>query len=446
MSTPDFSFSQTQLREIANDIIRYARKQGATSADADVSEGLGQSIAVRKAEVETIEFNRDKGIGITVFIGQQRGYASTSDFSVAARQAVVDAALSIARFTAADPYAGLADEELMAHDIADLDLFHPWQISVEEAIELARECEAAAFDVSPKITNSEGASVSIQQSHFATANSYGFNAGYATSRHGLSCSVIAGEGDSMQREFWYDTRRDAADLMSAEAVGRRAGERALARLGAKRIRTCEIPVLFEAPLATGLIGSFVHAVSGGALYRRSSFLLDSLQQQIFPAYLDIVERPHVRKALGSSPFDSEGVATHDRDVVKNGVLQGYFLSSYSARKLGMQTTGNAGGSHNLFVSHGNNDLDGLIRTMDKGLLVTELLGHGINYVTGDYSRGAAGFWVENGRIAHPVEEIIIAGNLRDMFMNITDIGNDIPQRGAKFCGSILINRMKVAGK
>ncbi len=445
MSDPGFSFSSDQLREIANDVLRHARDLGATACETDVSEGFGQTASVRKGEVDTIEYNRDKGVGVTIYLGQQRGHASTSDFSPAALRSTVAAALSIARFTASDPCAGLPDEALLARTFPDLDLHHPWSLSVEEAITMARQCEQAAYSVSPRISNSEGASVSTQQSHFISANSAGFIGGYASSRHGLSCSVIAGEGDEMQREYWYDSRRDAGDLITAEAIGRLAGERALARLGARQIDTCEVPVLFEAPLAVSLIGNFVHAVSGGALYRKSSFLLDSLGQPVFSPLVTILERPHEPKAFGSSPFDSEGVATHPRDVVLDGVLNGYFLSSYSARKLGMQTTGNAGGSHNLIVKPGELDLEGLIRTMDRGLLVTELLGHGVNYVTGDYSRGAAGFWVENGRIQFPVEEITIAGNLREMFRQIVAIGNDALPRGAKHCGSILIERMTVAG-
>lgn len=448
MSSQGFSFSQAHLAEIAGDILAHAKTLGASACETDVSEGFGQSVAVRKGEVDTIEYNRDKGVGVTIYLGQQRGYASTSDFSQQALRATVEAALSIARFTAPDPCAGLAEPELMARaeDMPELDLFHPWSIDVATAIELARRCEEAAFAVSPKITNSEGANTSIQQSHFVSANSHGFMGGYASTRHGMSCSVIAGEGDGMQREFWYDSRRDPAELMSPEDIGRRAGERALARLGAKQIRTCEVPVIFEAPLAVSLIGNFVQAASGGSLYRKASFLLDSLGEQVFSPVVSIAERPHVPKAFGSSPFDSDGVATHARNVVREGVLQGYFLSTYSARKLGMQTTGNAGGSHNLIVTPGEHDLEGLIRRMDRGLLVTELLGHGVNYVTGDYSRGAAGFWVEKGRIKHAVEEVTIAGNLREMFRGIAAIGNDALPRSAKQCGSVLIERMKVAGR
>jgi PmbA protein len=445
MSDQGFSYLPDQLREIASDVLRHARDHGATACETEVSEGFGQTASVRKGEVDTIEYNRDKGVGVTVYLGQRRGHASTSDFSAEALRSTVDAALSIARFTAPDPCAGLADESLLAKDFPDLDLHHPWRLGVEEAIALARECEQAAYAVSPKISNSEGASVSSQESHFISANSAGFMGGYASSRHGTSCSVIAGEGDAMQREYWYDSRRAASDLMSAASIGRHAGERALARLGARQIDTCEVPVLFEAPVAVSLIGSFVHAVSGGALYRKSSFLLDSIGQQVFSPVVTIQERPREKRAFGSTPFDGDGVATRDRDVVIDGVLQGYFLSTYSARKLGMQTTGNAGGSHKLIVKPGELGFDDLVKKMDRGLVVTEMLGQGVNYVTGDYSRGAAGFWVENGRIAFPVEEITIAGNLRDMFRGIVAVGNDALPRGAKHCGSLLIDRMTVAG-
>jgi PmbA protein len=445
MSDQGFSFTPDRLREIATDVLRFAREKGASACETDVSEGYGQTASVRKGEVDTIEYNRDKGVGVTVYLGQQCGHASSSDFSERALRATVDAALSIARFTAADPCAGLADERLMAKDIPDLDLYHPWPLTVERAIEMARECEAAAFAVSPKITNSEGASVSTQQAHFISANSAGFIGGYPSSRHGVSCSVIAGSGDAMQREYWYDSRRAAEDMASATHIGTTAGQRALARLGARKIKTCDVPVLFDTTLAPSLIGNFVHAASGGALYRKSSFLLDSLGQPVFAPLVNISERPHTPKVFGASAFDGDGVATRDREVVVDGVLQGYFLSTYSARKLGMETTGNAGGAHYMIVQPGELGFDALISKMGRGLIVTELLGQGVNYVTGDYSRGAAGFWVENGRIAHPVEEITIAGNLRDMFRDILAIGNDALPRGAKQCGSILLERMTVAG-
>ncbi len=446
MSAQGFSYSRDQLCEIAEDVLRFARTQGASACETDVSEGFGQTVSVRKGEVDTIEYNRDKGIGVTVYLGQQRGYASTSDFSASALKATVDAALAIARFTAPDPCAGLADQEAMATEFPDLDLHHPWPLSVEEALTLATRCEEAALATSPLITNSEGASVSQQESHFISANSLGFLGGFPTSRHAISCSVIAGEEDGMQRDDWYDSRRDAAELMAAESIGETAARRAIARLDGRKIKTCEVPVVIEAPLAGGLIGSFIQAVSGGALYRKSSFLLDSLGTQVFSPVVTIAERPFIAKAMGSTPFDDDGVATRDRDVVIDGVLQGYFLGTYSARKLGMQSTGNAGGAHNLLVTGGDQDLAALLKQMGRGLLVTEMLGHGVNYVTGDYSRGAAGFWVENGEIQYPVEEITIAGNLRQMFLGIQSIGNDTLARGARRCGSILIDRMTVAGE
>ncbi|MCB1887537.1 MAG: metalloprotease PmbA [Rhodocyclaceae bacterium] len=445
MPSHGFSFSPDHLSTIAESILDHARKLGASACETDVSEGFGQSVTVRKGETDTIEYNRDKGVGVTVYLGQKRGHASTSDFSQPALEAAVEAALQIARFTAEDDCAGLAEKELLATALPDLDLFHPWQPSVQEALELATRCEQAAFDASPAIRNSEGASVSSQQSHFVTANSLGFNAGYATSRHSISCSVIAGEGDQMQRDDWYDSRRDAADLDDATDIGTRAARRAEARLGARRVATCEVPVLFEAPLATSLLGNFVYAASGGALYRKSSFLVDSLGQRLFAPHIQIVERPHLLKAFGSAPFDGDGVATRDRTVVSDGVLAGYFLSCYSARKLGMQTTANAGGSHTLQISHGERDFEGMLAQLGRGLLVTELLGQGVNYVTGDYSRGAAGFWVEDGRIQYPVEEITIAGNLREMFAGIVEVGADVWDRGAKHTGSILIDHMKIAG-
>ncbi len=445
MSRQGFSHTDASMREIAQQLLDHARAGGATAAEVDVSEGFGQSVTVRRGEVETIEYNRDKGIGVTVYVGQRRGYASSSDFSLDAMRATVDAALSIARFTAEDDAAGLPDKSLLATEFRDLDLFHPWELPVEQAIDLARRCEDAAFGVSPDIRNSEGASVSAQQSQFVSANSLGFMAGYASTRQYISCSVIAGEGDGMQREDWYASRRDAHDLPAPEAIGDYAARRALARLGARRVRTTRVPVLFDAPLAIGLLGHFVQATSGGALYRKSSFLLDSLGKQIFPKHIRISERPHLPGAMGSGMFDDDGVATRDREVVQDGVLNGYFLSTYSARKLGMETTGNAGGSHNLILQSGRKSLEELIRGIKRGLLVTELLGHGVNYVTGDYSRGAAGYWIENGEIAYPVQEITIAGNLRDMFMGIQEVGADALVRGSKQSGSILIDRMRIAG-
>lgn len=446
MSDTRFSSTQETLRGLAARVLDLARRGGATAAETEVSEGFGQNVTVRKGEVETIEHNKDKGVSLTVYIGQRRGHASTSDFSEDALRRTVDKALVIARYTAEDDCAGLADAELLARETPDLDLYHPWDLKVEEAIELARACEAAAYAVDARISNSEGATVSMQESQFIYANSLGFMAGYPSSRHSISCAVIAEEGGAMQRDYWYDTARAASDMAAADAVGRRAGERAVRRLNARKLGTRLCPVLFEAPVASGLIASFVSAISGGHLYRKSSFLLDSLGTRVFPEFVQIQERPFLPRGLASAAFDDEGVATHDRDVVKDGVVQGYFLGSYSARKLGMRSTGNAGGNHNLIVHSTGEDLDGLLRKMGSGLLVTELLGHGLNMVTGDYSRGAAGFWVEDGVIAYPVEEITVAGNLKDMFLGIQAIGRDVELRGSRRVGSILIDRMTVAGE
>ena len=445
MPEEQFSHSYATLAQIAKDVLDHARRHGATAAEMEVSEGFGQNVTVRHGEVETIEYNRDKGVGITVYIGKQRGHASTSDFSAQAARDTVDAALSIARFTAADEAAGLADEALLAREIPDLDLYHPWALPVEQAIELARECESAALAVDPRITNSEGASISTQQSHFVYGNTLGFLAGYPSSRQTVMCSVIAGEGDDMQRDDWYATARAAEDLEDVRAVGRRAGERCVRRLGAKKTGTTQAAVLLEAPVASSLLAHFVGAVSGGSLYRKSSFLLDSLGRRVFAPHTCIRDIPDLKRGLASSPFDDEGVATRRRDIVKDGVLQGYFLGSYSARKLGMVSTGNAGGSHNLVLESTGEDFPELLKKLGTGLLVTELLGMGVNQVTGDYSRGAAGFWVEGGEIAYPVQEITVAGNLKDMFLGVAAVGNDIVVRGSRQCGSILIDRMTIAG-
>ena len=445
MSDTRFTYPAAALRDLAAQVLELARAQGATAAETEVSEGFGQTVSVRHGEVETLEYNKDKGVGVTVYVGQRRGHASSSDFSRDALTRCVDKALAIARYTAEDDCAGLADPELLAREWPELDLYHPWERPVDELIDLARTTEAAAMAVDPRIQNSEGGSVSRQESQFVYANSHGFTGGYASSRHSLSCAVIAEENGAMQRDYWYSTARAATDLDSPEAVGRRAGERTVRRLNARKLDTRQCPVLFEAPVATGLIASFVSAVSGGHLYRKSSFLLDSLGERIFPEFMRIEERPFIARGLASVPFDSEGVAARERDVVKAGRVEGYFLSSYSARKLGMRSTGNAGGNHNLIVPGTGEDFAALLRRMGSGLLVTELLGHGLNMVTGDYSRGAAGFWVENGEIAYPVEEITIAGNLREMFADIQAIGEDVEVRGSRRVGSILIGRMTVAG-
>jgi PmbA protein len=444
-----FSYSRDQFEALVDLALGHAKKLGATDAGAEASEGSGLSVSVRKGELENVERNRDKSLGVTVYVGNRRGNASTSDFSQAAVERTVQAAYDIARFTAEDPMAGLPDEQDIAKDHPDLDLFHPWAITSEEAAQLALRCEDAALATSQRITNSEGAAVSAQQSHFFSAHTHGFRGGYASSRHSLSVSPIAGKGDDMQRDAWYTSMRSADELSSPEAVGRYAAERALSRLKSRKIATTQCAVLFESPVAAGLLGGFVQAISGGALYRKSTFLLDSLGKRVFPQHIDIFEDPHVLRGKGSSPFDDEGVTTRARRVVDAGRVQGYFLSTYSGRKLGMPTTGNAGGSHNLVMksrlTQASDDLDAMLKKLGTGLFVTEMMGQGVNYVTGDYSRGASGFWVENGHIAFPVQEITIAGNLKDMFQGIQAIGSDEYTLGAKTIGSVLINRMKIAG-
>lgn len=446
-----FSYSRAFFEELVDTAMAHAKKLGASDVGAEASEGSGLSVSVRKGELETVERNRDKSLGVTVYLGQRRGNASTSDFSRAAIEQTVQAAYDIARFTAADPVAGLPDEADIAQpkEQRDLDLFHPWPITSEQAAEMALVCEAAAFDVDKRITNSEGAGVSAQQSHFFSAHTHGFRGGYASSRHSISVAPIAGKGNGMQRDYWYSSERNACDLAAPEAVGRYAAERALSRLKSRKIATRECPVLFESPLAAGLLGGFVQAVSGGALYRKTSFLVDSLGKPVFPAHIDVHEDPFVVGGKGSSPFDEEGVRVKARQVVDGGRVEGYFLSTYSARKLGMKTTGNAGGSHNLTLTsrrtRAGDDLDEMLRKLGTGLFVIELMGQGVNYVTGDYSRGASGFWVENGRIAYPVQEITIAGNLKQMLAGIQAVGADAYTYGGKTVGSVLIDRMMVAG-
>ena len=446
---PGFSHSSAQFEALVDSALAHAKKLGATDAAAEASEGCGLSISVRKGDLENVERNRDKSLGVSIYVGNRRGSASTSDFSVAAIERTVQAAFDIARFTAEDPMTGLPDADLIAHEQRDLDLFHPWAINSEQAAELALRCEAAALQTDARITNSEGAAVSAQQSHFFSAHTHGFRGGYASSRHSVSVAPIAGTGDDMQRDAWYSSMRHPDELAAPEVVGRYAAERALSRLHGRKIRTVSCPVLFESPLASGLLGGLVHALSGGALYRKSSFLLDSLGKQVLPAHINVLEDPFVLRGKGSSPFDEEGVKTSARQLIHDGKVQGYFLSSYSARKLGMTTTGNAGGSHNLVMSsthtRPDDDLHAMLKKLGTGLFVIELMGQGINYVTGDYSRGASGFWVEKGEIAYPVQEITIAGNMKDMLMGIQAVGADTYNYGTKSVGSVLINRMKVAG-
>ncbi|HEU4646210.1 MAG TPA: metalloprotease PmbA [Burkholderiales bacterium] len=445
-----FTHTQDQMKAFAAQALAHARRLGASACECDVSEGHGLSVTVRKGAIDTIEHNRDKSLGVTVYLGDRpqarRGHASTSDFSAAALTQTVEAALAIARHTAPDDCAGPPEPELLARDLPDLDLYHPWALEPAEAIDIAKRCEAAAFALSPRIRNSEGASVSAQQVQFVFANSLGFMAGFPSSRHSLYLAVIAEDARGMQRDDWYSAARVPAQLAHAEALGRYAGERALARLGARRIGTRQAPVLFEAPQAALLLGSFVAAASGGNLYRKATFLADCLGRPVFAPGVTIDERPLEPRALASSPFDDEGVATRARTVVRDGVLEGYFLGCYAARKLGLRSTGNAGGSHNLALAADGPDFRGMLARMHRGLLVTELLGHGVNLVTGDYSRGAAGYWVENGEIAYPVEEITIAGNLKEMFQGIAGAGSDIVVRGSRSSGSVLVQNMTIAGE
>jgi PmbA protein len=437
-----FSCDPGELRSLAQAVLDRARHAGANGCDCDVSEAYGLTVTVRKGQPDTIEHNRDRSVGVSIYLGERpkvrRGHASTSDFSRAALEQTVDAALAIARHTAEDECAGLPDADMLAREQPELDLFHPWGVSTEEAIDIARRCEAAAFSVSKKISNSEGATVAAHQSQFVFANSLGFVGGYPGSRHWISCSVIAEDKGLMQRDDWFSAARVPAQLAEPKALGRYAGSRAAARLGARKIATCQAPAL-------QLIGHFVSAVNGGNLYRKTSFLVDSLARQVFSPLMRIDERPHEKRGMASTPFDEEGVATRSRAIVRDGVVEGYFLGSYSARKLGMKSTGNAGGHHNLIVQSDGPDFAGMLKKLHRGLLVTELMGQGVNLVTGDYSRGAAGYWVEGGEIRFPVEEVTVAGNLKDMFRGIVAVGSDVLVRSGRSSGSILVENMTIAG-
>ena len=433
------------LQAQVEQIIAEARRQGASACEVAVSMEQGLSTTVRQGEVETVEFNRDQGFGITLYVGQRKGSASTSASGEAAIRETVAAALAIAKHASEDDCAGLADAALMARELPDLDLYHPWGIAPEQAVELALACEAAAFATDKRISNADGTSLSTHQGCRVYGNSHGFVGGYANTRHSLSCVMIAeGEGQ-MQRDYWYDVNRQGELLADPQSIGRKAAERSVARLGARPVPTCEVPVLFAAELATGLFGHFLAAISGGNLYRHSSFLEGALGQRLFPGWLSLDERPHIPRAMGSAAFDGDGLATYAKPFVAGGELVSYILGTYSGRKLGLPSTANSGGVHNLFVSHGDEDQQALIKRMGRGLLVTELMGQGLNLVTGDYSRGAAGFWVENGEIQFPVQEVTIAGNLKDMFRQIVAVGSDLELRGNIRTGSVLIERMTVAG-
>ena len=433
------------LQEQVEAILAEARRQGASACEVAVSAGQGLSTTVRQGEVETVEFNRDQGFGITLYVGQRKGSASTSATGSEAIRETVAAALAIAKHTSEDECAGLADAALMARELPELDLYHPWSITPEQAVEQALACEAAAFAADQRIKNADGTSLNTHQGCRVYGNSHGFVGGYASTRHSLSCVMIAeGEGQ-MQRDYWYDVNRQGELLADAKGIGQRAAERAVSRLGARPVPTCEVPVLFAAELAGGLFSHLLAAISGGNLYRQSSFLEGALGQRLFPEWLSLDERPHLPRALGSATFDGDGLATYAKPFVEKGELVSYVLGTYSGRKLGLPSTANSGGVHNLFATHGDEDQQALIRRMGRGLLVTELMGQGLNLVTGDYSRGAAGFWVENGEIQFPVQEVTIAGNLRDMFRQVVAVGRDLERRGNICTGSVLIEKMTVAG-
>ncbi|KRP44514.1 microcin-processing peptidase 1. Unknown type peptidase. MEROPS family U62 [Pseudomonas libanensis] len=433
------------LQEQVEQILAEAKRQGASACEVAVSLEQGLSTSVRQREVETVEFNRDQGFGITLYAGQRKGSASTSASGPEAIRETVAAALAIAKHTSEDESSGLADKALMARDVQDFDLFHAWDITPEQAIEQALVCEAAAFDTDARIKNADGTTLSTHQGCRVYGNSHGFIGGYASTRHSLSCVMIAEANGQMQRDYWYDVNRQGDLLADPVSIGQRAAQRAASRLGARPVPTCEVPVLFSAELAGGLFGSFLGAISGGNLYRKSSFLEGAIGQKLFPEWLTIDERPHLMRAMGSSSFDGDGLATYAKPFVEKGELVSYVLGTYAGRKLGLPSTANSGGVHNLFVTHGDEDQAALLRRMGRGLLVTELMGHGLNMVTGDYSRGAAGFWVENGEIQFAVQEVTIAGNMRDMFKQIVAVGNDLELRSNIRTGSVLIERMTVAG-
>ncbi|HHH76526.1 MAG TPA: metalloprotease PmbA [Phycisphaerae bacterium] len=447
MDSTDVTEKTERLKEVVSALISEAGQLGASAAEAGMSMEQGLSVTARLGEVETVERHQEQGLGLTVYFGQRKGSASTTDFSPDAIRETAEAACRIAKLASEDKFSGLPDASLLATGkLPDLNLYHPWDIDAEQAIELAIECEESARSYDAEISNSEGATVSQHQSIRVLGNSLGLLQGYPATRHSVSCSVIGQRGDSMQRDYWYSVARDALDLEVAVDIGRKAAERTVSRLGARSISTRNSPVLYSAEAAASLIRNFLGGISGGNLYRKSSFLLDSLGKQVFPDFIRIHEQPFLPKGLGSATFDGEGVALRARDIVNEGVVRSYLLSSYSARKLGMETTGNAGGVHNLTVEPGEQDLSDLLASMGSGLLVTELMGQGVNMVTGDYSRGASGFWVENGEIQFPVEEITIAGNLSDMLKNIVAIGKDIDLRGNIRTGSILVSEMTLAGE
>ncbi|MEC9375700.1 MAG: metalloprotease PmbA [Pseudomonadota bacterium] len=445
MSDADIQQQENNLSGLVASVLYFAEKQGASDSEVSISNGTGLSLTVRKQDVETIEFHRDQSMSVTVYFGQRKGSASSSDLNQNSVEETIMKACSLAKYGAEDEFSGLADSDRMARECLDLDLYHPWGLNPQEAIELASVCEASALGFDKRINNSEGASVNSYEGISFYGNSHGFLAGYPESQHSLTCAVLAGAGGEMQRDYEYTVARDPADLDTADKIGKGAAEKTIRRLGASKLTTRISPVIYPAYLARGLFGHAVNALSGGALYRKASFLLDQLDKQIFPKNIKIDELPHLPKGISSAPFDNEGVATEDRELINQGVLKGYFLGSYYARKLGMESTGNAGGIHNLIVNHTGDSYKDLLQRMNTGFLVTELMGQGVNIVNGDYSRGATGFWIENGEIIRPVNEVTLAGNLREMYLDIISIANDLDHRGGIRTGSVLIDKMTVAG-
>ncbi len=445
MTISENTDKQQDLAAIVQLVLDTAKANGATSSEADIGVGEGLSVTVRMGELETIEHQRDKGMSVTVYVGQRKGSASSTDFSDKAIRESVEAACAIAKNASEDKYAGLVDARYIATELPDLDLYHPWAITPEQATALALECESIARDSDKRITNADGTLVNAYSGKHLYGNSHGFIGGWDWSSHSIDCTVIA-EENGMQRDGWYSKARASEDLEAVASIGKKAAKRTVERLGSRKLSTRQCPVLFEAPVAGSLFGAFIGAISGGSLYRKASFMLDKINQQVFAEHIHIHENPYLPRAMGSAPFDSDGMTTRTRDIVKDGILQEYVLSAYSARKLGLEPTGNAGGVHNLHITPGQQNMDSLIKTMHKGLLVTDMIGFGVNQVTGDYSRGAAGFWVENGEIQYPVEEITVAGNLLDMYMQIIAVGNDVDSRGNTRTGSVLIENMTIAGE
>ncbi len=446
ITTTTLDNNRAELLDIIDSVLSHAKTLGASSAEADIGAGAGLSANVRKSEIDKLEFERDKGLGITLYLDGQKGNASTSDFSKAALIKTVEAAYNIARYASQDPCAGLVDADEIATHVPDLDLYHPWSISPEQAIEMAIACEQQAFEQDSRINNTDGTVVSTYSGITLYGNTHGFIDGWNWSSHSIDCTMIAEDNSGKQRDGWYSKARDFNELQDITDISKEAARRTVARLGSRKLGTCQAPVIFEAPVASGLFSALISAISGSSLYRRASFMLDKKGEQIFADHISISERPHLKKALGSAPFDNDGVATRERDIVKDGILQDYVLSGYSARRLGLKTTGNAGGVHNLVIEAGQKNLQQLVKEMHRGLLITDMIGFGVNQVTGDYSRGASGFWIENGEIAYPVEEITVAGNLKDMYKHIVGIGNDIDTRGNTLTGSVFIEEMTIAGE